>query len=77
MHLIAAVQRHLLILVGIKNLTALFALDVLHVVFARYYAHLGMLADSLHDQFGGWMVCRRDPLLLSYAGMQEIVPTSP
>jgi hypothetical protein len=54
MYLIAAtVQRHLLILVGVKNLAALFALDVLHVVFARYHAHLGMLADWLHDQFGG------------------------
>jgi hypothetical protein len=36
-----------------------------------------MLADWLHDQFGGWMVCRREPLLLSWAGMQEIVLTSP
>jgi hypothetical protein len=53
MSLIAAVQRHFLILVGVEDLTALFTLDVFHIVFARYHAHLGMLADWLHDQFGG------------------------
>jgi hypothetical protein len=65
MCLVAGVLRHFLILVGIEDFAALFALDVFHIVFARYHAHLGMLADWLHDQFGDWMVCRRELLLPS------------
>ena len=71
------VQRHLLILVGVKDLAALLALDVFHFVFARYHAHLGMLAESLHDQFGELDGLPARPLLLKWAGMQEIVPTYP
>lgn len=77
MQFVPAVLRHLLILVGIEDFAALLTLDVLHFVFARYHAHLGMLADWLHDQFGGfWMVCRPRLLLLNRDRMQKIVPTA-
>jgi hypothetical protein len=43
-------NRHVVELVGVEDLSAIQALDVFDILFARYHAHPTMLAHCVHPE---------------------------